>query len=83
MLCLSETLDEKGLKFFMRTLGLGTRFPEEYDAWEKRRVEIGKRFQKILTQRRAEIHETLTKEFGALQSTVRKAVKDEILKVFP
>ena len=83
MLCLSETLDEKALKTLMRNMGLRTRFPKEYDAWEKKMIEIGKRFQKIIKQRQAEIHETLTKESGALQSTVREAVMDEILKAFP
>ena len=67
----------------MRTMGLGTRFSKEYDAWEERRAEIDKRFQKTLTPRQAEIHETLTKDSGALQSTVREAVMDEILKAFP
>ena len=83
VLCLSETLDEKALKTLMRTMGLGTRFPKEYDAWEKRRIEIDKRFQKTITLRQAEVHETLTKESGELQSTVREAVIDEILKAFP
>ena len=83
MLCLSETLDEKALRTLMRTMGLGTRFPKEYDAWEKRRIEIVRRFQKIITQRQAEVHETVTKESGALQSIVREAVMDEILKAFP
>ena len=83
MLCLSEALDEKALKTLMRTMGLATRFPKEYDAWEKRRIEIGKRFQRIIKQRQEEIHETLRKESGALQSTVREAVIDEIMKAFP
>ena len=53
------------------------------DAWEKMRIEIDKHFLKIITERQARIHETLMKESGALQPTVREAVIDEILKAFP
>jgi hypothetical protein len=67
----------------MRTMELGTRFPKEYEAWEKRRVEIEKRFQKTITQREEESHETLQKESGDLESKVREAVIDEILRAFP
>ena len=83
VLCLSEALDEKALKTLMHTIGLGTRFPEVYGAWEKRRIEIKKRFQKIITQRQAEIYETLNRESRDLQSKAREAVIDEILKAFP
>jgi hypothetical protein len=38
----------------MRTMELGTRFPKEYEAWEKRRIEIEKRFQTTITQRQEE-----------------------------
>ena len=81
MLCLSETLDEKALKTLMRTMKLGTQFPKEYEAWEKRRIEIEKRFQKIIIQRQAEIN--VRKEFGALESALREAVINEILRAFP
>jgi hypothetical protein len=67
----------------MRTMELGTRFPKEYEAWEKRRIEIEKRLQKTITQREVEAHETLQKESGDLESKVREAVIDEILKAFP
>jgi hypothetical protein len=67
----------------MRTMELGTRFPKEYEAWEKRRIAIEKRFQKTITQREEEAHETLQKESGDLESKVREAVIDEILKAFP
>ncbi len=82
VLCLSETLEDKALKTLMR-LGLSTRFPEEYEAWEKRRIEIEKHFQKTLTQRQAEIHVTLEQNSGDIQAKVREAVIDEILKAFP
>ena len=67
----------------MRTMELGTRFPKEYEAWEKRRVEIEKRFQKTIKQRQEESHETLQKRSGDLESKVREAAIDEILKAFP
>ncbi|KAF8270133.1 hypothetical protein EI94DRAFT_1572289 [Lactarius quietus] len=82
VLCLSETLDDKALKTLMH-LALNTRFPEEYEAWEKQSVEIEKRFQNTLTERQAEIHATLEQNYGDIQETMREAVIVEMLKVFP
>lgn len=67
----------------MCTMELGKRFPKEYEAWEKRRNEIEKRFQKIITQRQKASRETIQKQSGDLESKVREAVIDEILKAFP
>jgi hypothetical protein len=64
-------------------LGLSTRFPEEYEAWEKRRTKIEKRFQKTLAERQEEIHATLDQNSGDIQEKAREAVIDEILKAFP
>ena len=81
--CLSETLDDEALKTLMLTMGLGTRFPEEYGAWEKRKIQIEQRFQPTIIQRQAEIHVALKKESGDLQSKVREAVIGKILRAFP
>jgi hypothetical protein len=67
----------------MRTMELGTRFPKEYEAWEKRRTEIEKRFQQALSRRQAETHDGLQHNSGDIQAKVREAVIDEILKAFP
>lgn len=67
----------------MRTTDVGYRFPKEYQAWEKRTIEIEKRFQKLVTERQAEIHEALQEESGELKLNVREAVIVEILKAFP
>jgi hypothetical protein len=83
VLCLSESLDDKALKTLMRTMYLGTRFPEEYDAWEKRRTEIEQRFPQTLAHRQAEIRDTLQKNSEDIQAKVREAVISEILKAFP
>jgi hypothetical protein len=64
-------------------MNLGTWFPKEYESWENRRSEIEKRFQKTLTERQAEIHQTLEQASGDMQATVREAVIGEILKAFP
>jgi hypothetical protein len=81
-LCLSEALDDEALKALMR-LGLGTRFPEESKAWEERVTETEKCFQTTFAERQAEIHATLEKNSGRIQTTVREAVFGEILKAFP
>jgi hypothetical protein len=59
-------------------LGLCTRFTKEYDAWEKRRIEIAKPF-----QRQAEILANLDQNPGDIQANVREAVISEILEDFP
>ncbi|KAH8980307.1 hypothetical protein EDB92DRAFT_1937150 [Lactarius akahatsu] len=82
VLCLSETLEDKALKTLMR-LGLSTRFPEEYEAWEKGRVEIEKRFQKLLSRRQAEVHVNLEQNSGEIRAKVRESVIGEILRAFP
>ncbi|KAI9450278.1 hypothetical protein BJY52DRAFT_1215556, partial [Lactarius psammicola] len=82
VLCLSETLEDKALKTLIG-LGLSTRFTKEYEAWERRKIEIEKRFQRIVTQRRADVQETLEKISGDIQGRVREAVISEILKAFP
>jgi hypothetical protein len=81
-LCISETLDDKAVKTLMR-LGLSTRFPEEYEAWEKRRTEIEKRFQEIIAERHAETRATLEEDSGEVQAKIREAVISEILEAFP
>ena len=83
VLCLSETLEDQALKTLMRTMTLGTRFPKEYEAWEKRRIEIEKRFQKTLAKRQKEFHATLEQTSGDIQVKVREAVIGEIVKAFP
>ena len=82
VLCLSETLDDKAVKTLMR-LGLSTRFPEEYEAWERRRTKIEKRFQKILAERREETHATLEQDSRDIEAKARDGVTVEILKAFP
>jgi hypothetical protein len=64
-------------------LGLSTRFPEEYEAWEKRRTKIEKRFQKTLAERQEESHATLEQDSEDIQAKAREAVIGEILKAFP
>ena len=64
-------------------LGLGTRFPGEYEAWEKQGIEIEKHFQTTLAEQQAKVHETLEKNSGDIQVTTREAVIGEILKAFP
>jgi hypothetical protein len=82
VLCLSETLDDKAVKTLMR-LGLSTRFPEEYEAWEIRRTEIEKRFQKAIAEQQEKTHVTLEQDSRGLQAKTREAVIGEILTAFP
>jgi hypothetical protein len=82
VLCLSESLEDKALKSLMR-LGLSTRFPEVYEAWESQGVKIEEHFQRALAERQDEIHATLEKNSGEIEASVREVVLGEILKAFP
>lgn len=82
VLCLSDALDDKALKTLMR-LGLDTRFPEEYKAWEEQVIETEERFQTTLAEQQAKIHTTLEQNSRAIQVTVREAVIGEVSKAFP
>ena len=82
VLCLSETLDDKAVKTLMR-LGLSSRFPEEYEAWEKHRTKIEKRFKTTLAERQEETRATLEQGSGDIEARAREAVIVEILKAFP
>ena len=67
----------------MRTTSLGPRFPKEYETWEERRIEIEKRFQNILAERKADVHSSLEQNSGDIQAKVREAVIVEFMKAFP
>ena len=82
MLCLSESLNDKALKTLMR-LGLSTRFPEVYEAWESQGIKIEEHFQRALADRQDEIYATLEKHSGEIQASVREVVLGEILNAFP
>ena len=82
MLCLSESLNDKALKTLMR-LGLSTRFPEVYEAWESQGIKIEEHFQRALADRQDEIYVTLEKHSGEIQASVREVVLGEILNAFP
>ncbi|KAI9455158.1 hypothetical protein BJY52DRAFT_1213406 [Lactarius psammicola] len=82
VLCLSKALDDKALRALM-CMGLNTRFPKEYEAWEDRRIDIEKRFLNSLTQQQVEVHITLERKFGDIQAKVREAVIGENLRAFP
>jgi arginine repressor len=64
-------------------LSLKTRFPKEYDAWERNKNEIERQFQQILSQRKAESHEKIERDFEDKRVKVQGAVVSELLKTFP
>ncbi|KAH9021925.1 hypothetical protein EDB84DRAFT_517274 [Lactarius hengduanensis] len=82
-LCLSENLDRMSRGALISTLDLRARFPKEHEAWESGEMEIERRFQQIISQRKAEIHAKLEQEFEGMQIKVQRAVISELLKTFP
>ncbi|KAH8977863.1 hypothetical protein EDB86DRAFT_2816692 [Lactarius hatsudake] len=83
VLCLSEKFDSASLKSLLTALSLRTRFPKEYEAWERSKNEIERRFQQILSQRKAEIHAKIEQDFEGIRVKVQRAVVGELLKTFP
>ncbi|KAI9455142.1 hypothetical protein BJY52DRAFT_1122187 [Lactarius psammicola] len=83
VLCLSEDFDSASLKPLITTLGLSTRFSKEYKAWEGGKNKIERRFQKIISLRKAEIHAKIEQDFDGIRVTVQRTVVSELLKIFP
>ncbi|KAH9005511.1 hypothetical protein EDB86DRAFT_2795794, partial [Lactarius hatsudake] len=82
-LCLSENLDRMSREALISTLDLRARFPKEHEAWESGEMEIERRFQQIISQRKAEIHAKFEQDFESMQVKVQRAVISELLKTFP
>ena len=61
-------------------LDLSSRFPKEYEDWEKSKDSIEHRFQKIIFQQKAKIYAKIEQD---LNNRVRRDVVKELLKAFP
>jgi len=83
VLCLPEKFDSASLKPLITALGLRTPFPKEYEAWERSKNEIERRFQQIVSQRKAEMHGKIEQDFEGIRVKVQRAVVSELLKTFP
>jgi len=83
ILNLSENLDITSRKALISALDLHTRFPKEHEAWESNETEIERRFQKIISQRKAENHAKIEQDFEGIQVKVQKAVVNELSRTLP
>ncbi|KAI0257878.1 hypothetical protein BC834DRAFT_391257 [Gloeopeniophorella convolvens] len=79
--CLSDGLEDSSLKT-LQDLVLEARFPKECEAWQARRKEISKRFQKTFTARRGEMHIALEESSASIKAKLQVAVVREIARVF-
>ncbi|KAH9029442.1 hypothetical protein EDB85DRAFT_1532125 [Lactarius pseudohatsudake] len=82
-LCLPENLDRMSRRTLVSTLKLRARFPKEHDTWESGEAKIERRFQEIISRRKAEIHPNIERGFEGIQVKVQRAVISELLKTFP
>jgi hypothetical protein len=82
-LCLPEEFDSALLRSLNTALGLRARFPKEYEAWEKSKNEIERRFLWISAQRKAEMHVEIEEDPEDIQPKIRREVVSELLKTFP
>jgi len=83
VLRLSEKFDNASLKSLITALGLRTRFPNEYEAWERSKDDVERRFQQIISQRKAEIHTKIEQDFEGIRIKVLRVVVGELIKIFP
>jgi len=83
VLCLPEKFDSVSLKPLITALSLKTRFQKEYDALERGKNQIGRRFQQTFSQRKAEMHSKIEHDFEGIRIKVQRAVVSEVLKTFP
>ncbi|KAI9444004.1 hypothetical protein H4582DRAFT_2189914 [Lactarius indigo] len=82
-LCLPRKFDSASLKSLVTTLSLRTRFPKEYEAWERNKNEAERRFQQIISKQKEETHARIEQDFEGIQVKVQRAVVSELLKTFP
>ena len=82
-MCLSDKFDIASQRPLIVALDLSTRFTKEYEAWENGKNEIGRRFQQIISQRKAKMHAKIEQDFEDIRIGVRRAVVSELLKTFP
>ena len=82
VICLSDKIEDTSLEALIK-LGLRTRFPDEWTAWEKRKKEVRKGFLGTVTERQNEMHVKLEQSFEDIKVKLQRAVVAEILKEFP
>ncbi|KAH9005522.1 hypothetical protein EDB86DRAFT_3240052 [Lactarius hatsudake] len=82
VVCLSEEFDAMSQRPLVTALGLGARFPKEYEAWERSKNEIERRFQQIISQRTEDTHAKI-EDLERIRVTVQGAVVNELLRIFP
>ncbi|KAI9455147.1 hypothetical protein BJY52DRAFT_1188514 [Lactarius psammicola] len=80
VLCLSEKFDSASLKPLITALGLRTRFPKEYEAWERSKNEIERRFQQVVSQRKAEIHAKIEQDFEGITGQSTEGCHQRVVK---
>lgn len=81
MLCLPKIFDVS-LKPLMSALSLRTRFQKEYETWDKKKNEIGRRYQRVVSQRKAEMLTKFEEDPQDIKPKIQKGVVSELLETF-
>lgn len=71
------------MKPLITALGLRKRFPKEYETWDRKKNEIERRFQRIVSEKQAEMHAKFDKDPEDIRPKVRRSVVSELLETFP
>ena len=64
-------------------LGLRNRFPKEYETWDRKKNDIERRFQRIVSEKQAKMHAKFDEDLEDIRPKVRRGVVRELLQTFP
>jgi hypothetical protein len=70
------------MKPLMAALSLRTRFQKEYEAWDKKKNEIERRFRGISSQRTVEMLAKIEEEPQDIRPKIQRGIVSELLETF-
>ena len=81
-LVLSETLDEKAVQILVG-IAIAERFPKQCDKWRTSCRRARSMFMQELTDKKDAIRREVLRGEDSLRGLIRKAVIDDVMKLFP
>ena len=81
-LVLSETLDEKAVQILVG-IAIAERFPKQCDKWRTNCRGARSMFMQELTDKKDAIRREVLRGEDSLRGLIRKAVIDDVMKLFP
>jgi agmatine/peptidylarginine deiminase len=79
---LSEALDEKAIDILI-DLTFWKLFPSKCDMWRASKKDVREKFKEAVTVRTEAAHQDLLSKEESLRHSLREAVVDHVMKLFP